>query len=269
MSETNAKKFFNKEKDRESDEIDLIPIFKVLLKKMWIILLAAIIAGGVVFSASKLLVTPMYRSSFTAYVNNRSRINSDTDLLSSSDLTAAQELVRAYSKILTSREVLISAAKTAGFDYSYEELSKIVTTEVENETEIITVYVECDSPDNAYRLARTIANDAPNQIADIIDGSSMKIIDAPQIETEVYSPNYVRNTVIGAVLGFLIAAAVVVIRFLLDDKVKNENELENRFSLPVVGVIPNMNSSPKGSNYYYYEYSYKKSDSKRGGVNNG
>ncbi len=246
-----------------SDEINIFPILTELLKKLWIIILSAVIVGGIFFAGSKFLVVPTYRASFSAYINNRSQLSNGQETLSNSDLTAAQQLVRAYSETIMSRNVLSASAQYIKLDLSYEELKDMVSTQ-ENDTQIITVYVVDTSPDGAYNLATSIASVAPDQISNIIEGSSMRVIDMPQMPKKVYKPSYIKNTLVGILLGGIISAAFIIIRFLLDDKVKNESELEARFSLPVVGVIPDMLATGKGGhNYYDYEYAYRYSNMKR------
>ena len=256
-------------KRTNTDEINLIPILSALLKKIWLIILVAIIVGGAVFTCTKFLVTPTYRASFTAYVNNKSQLN-NVDTITGSDLTASQQLVRAYSETINSRNILLASASSINLDVPYKSLASRVSTQVQNETMIITVYVVDVTPEGAYNLARAIATVAPKQIANIIEGSSMKIIDMPQIPDSIYKPSYVKNTVIGVLLGALAAAAYIAVKFLLDDKVKTENELESRFSIPVVGVIPDMNNASRGShNYYDYEYAYRNNEINRSGGRNG
>lgn len=241
-----------------ADEINLIPVLLAIYKKIWLIILIALIFGGAFFTGTKLLVKPTYRASFTAYVNNRSQLSNTQDTLSSSDLTAAQELVRAYSKILRSNTVLTTAAQSININDRYDVLKSKVNTEVENSTEIITVYVVDKTPDAAYNLAVAIATSAPNQISEIIEGSSMKVIDSPVMPTSKYKPNAVKNAFLGFLLGTVLTIALIIIMFVRDDKVKNETDLEDRFSIPIVGVLPDINLTSKDSDYYYdYSYSYK------------
>ncbi len=222
--------------------------------------MAALIVGAGFFTGTKTLITPTYRASFTAYVNNRSQYYSeDTNRLTSTDLSAAQELVRAYSKIITSRTVLTTTAKSIGYDMPYSALSTMASTSVEEETGIITVYIVAESPEEAYKLALAIAENAPGQIAEIIEGSSMKIIDNPKTPSSIYKPHYAKNTVLGMAVGVALAGIYIVIRYMVDDKIRSEDELEAKFSIPVVGVIPDLNSSSKRyGGYYkgYYSYEY-------------
>lgn len=255
--------------NRDFDQINLLAIFTELFKKLWLLILVAVIVGGSCFALSKFLITPTYRASFTAYVNNRSQLSTVQDTISSNDVSASQQLVRAYSKIIVSKNVLSGAAESISSDLSYTQLKNMVTAQVDD-TEIITVYVVDSSPEEAYKLASAIANISTIKIADIIEGSSMKIIDMPQKPTSIYKPSYVKNTAIGCLIGVVLAAAYVIVRFLMDDKVKNENDLETRFSLPVVGVIPDMNAIAKNANNYYeYEYAYRNSEIKRSGGKDG
>jgi capsular polysaccharide biosynthesis protein len=257
-------------KDVKSDEINVLPLLMVLLKKLWLIILAAVIVGGATFAGTKFLITPTYRCSFTAYVNNKSQLSNGQDTLSSSDITAAQQLVRAYSEIVHSRAILQSAAEKINLDLSADELNNMVSTEVQNDTQIITVYVVDTTPEGAYNLAQSIALISPDQISNVIEGSSMRIIDMPQRPTKIYKPSLMKNTLVGCLLGAFIAVVYIIIRLLLNDKVKDESDLEARFSLPVVGVIPDMNTTSKGdSNYYDYEYAYRNSEIKRSGDRNG
>ena len=60
-----------KQKSFGKREIDVSSIFKALWKKLWLILLVGVVCGGLTYAATKVLVTPTYRSGFTAYVNNK------------------------------------------------------------------------------------------------------------------------------------------------------------------------------------------------------
>ena len=60
-----------KRKEVPEREIDIIPILKELLKKLWLIILVGLILSGAVFVGTKVLIKPTYRSGFTAYVNNK------------------------------------------------------------------------------------------------------------------------------------------------------------------------------------------------------
>lgn len=243
----------NKKNDAPEMEINIIPILKELLKKFWLIALVGLIVGLAVFVGAKVFIKPTYRSGFTAYVNNKQGSQKDNDFLTSSDVTAAKQLVLTYQKILTSNTILTAAAESMGVDLSYSTLLDKVSTEVKDDTEIISVYVVDTDPEFAYEYAQAIAKIAPQYMAQIVEGSSMKIIDYPEFSDKVFKPNYMRFALVGFLIGAVIVMIIIVIRYFLDDTVKSENDIESRLSIPILGVIPDISkASDSRSGYYYY-----------------
>ena len=149
------KKIYTQKIDSSEKEVNVIPLLKVLLKRWWIIILTGLIVGGATFAVTKIFINQTYRCGFTAYVNNK-QVKQTTDILTSSDVTAAKELVRTYSHILKSDTVLSSAAESIKLNLKYADLSNMVYTEIQDETEIIAVYVVDENPLVAYDLAQAI-----------------------------------------------------------------------------------------------------------------
>lgn len=247
-----------KEKKPPVTDINLIPLLTHLLKKLWIIILVGIIAGGLGYTAAKLFIRPTYKCSFTAYVNNK-KAATTSDYLNSSDVSAAKQLVLTYSQIFKSNTIMASADEAMSTSYDIKKLKGMVGTEIQDETEIIQVYAVANSPDEAYEIASAIANVSPKIMADIVEGSSMKIVEYPQRPDSIYKPNYRSYTIAAIIIGALLTAAVLVILYLRNDTVTDEEELEGRFSVPVLGVIPDVNQRPS-SKSGYYNYYYEKKD---------
>ena len=246
------KKIDSKKAETPELEINIVPILKEILKRLWLIVLVGLVVGGAVFVGTKIFVKPIYRSGFTAYVNNKQSKES-TDYLSSSDISASKQLVLTYQRILTSNTILTASATSMGFDATYNTLQKMVFTEVKDDTEIISVYVVDTDPQFAYEYAQAIAKTAPQYMAEIVEGSSMKIIDHPEFSDRRYKPSYTQFAFIGFLIGAAIVMIFVIIRYFLDDTVKDENGIEARFSIPILGVIPDVTkASNNHSDYYYY-----------------
>lgn len=249
------RKVENKKSEAPEMEIKIIPLLKELLKKIWVIALVGLIVGAAVFVGAKVFIKPTYRSGFTAYVNNKQGNQKDKDSLTSSDVTASKQLVLTYQKILTSNTILTAAAESMDVDMPYSSLSKMVTTEVKDDTEIISVFVENIDPQFAYDYAQAISKTAPPYMAQIVEGSSMKIIDYPEYSDTRYKPNYFRFAIFGFLGGAFIVMIWIIIRYFMDDTIKSESEIETRFSIPILGVIPDITkASSDSSDYYYYAH---------------
>ena len=247
-----------KDKKEKGLEINILPLLLFLLKKLWIIVVVGIVTAALSFTAVKVFVHPTYRCGFTAYVNNKhAAASNNTEFLTSSDVNAAKELVKTYSAILKSNTILASADEAMHLHYSVEKLKRMVRTQIQDETEIIQVFVVAKSPEESYRIASAIAGVAPEIMSDIVEGSSMKIVEYPQPPAGIYKPSYKKYTIIGFAAGVLLTIIVLVVIYLRNDTISDESEVESRFNVPVLGVLPDVNSHPSGKSGYYYNYYYQ------------
>ena len=255
-------------KEKKVKEINLVPLLKALLLKLWLMLIVGVVFAALAFGATKLFVQPTYRSGFTAYVNNQhSQVNKDT--LNYSDLNAAKELVRTYAYIIRSNSVLTAAAESIDLDLSYDALKGMVSTEIQDETEIIYVYVVHRDPQIAYDLADAIAKTAPEFMSSFVEGSSMKIIDYPEYSNKRYKPSYTQYAIFGFIFGVLLVAVKVIIDYLRNDLICDESELEERYSIPILGVLPDFYELSNNKEYYEKGYAhYKKPNNLRGDYSN-
>ena len=229
-------------------EIDLGHLTGVFLKRFWAILFVAILVAGGFFVHAKVFVKPTYRSYFTAYVNNR---NTNTAAnTSSGDMTASMGLVYVYQDIITSRSVLERAAKSCGTTYS--QISGCVTASVSETAPVVTVIVETESERLSQQLAEKIAEYAPDKVAEVVDGSSMRVIDHPVAPKGKASPNVSRRTSTGFLIGFVLATILFVFRDLIYDTVQSGDDLERRYSVPVIGNIPDAYQAERAGEHYGY-----------------
>ncbi|MCD8189158.1 MAG: Wzz/FepE/Etk N-terminal domain-containing protein [Clostridiales bacterium] len=238
-------------------QIDLLALIRACWKQIWLIILAALLCGSGAYLATRYLVTPTYRTYFSAYMNNSIETGASTTI-TSSDLTASQSLADTAAGIIESTTVLEQAAEIAGLG---EEDSASVSTSVDSESGIITVYVVATNPQMAASYASAIAEVSAEETARIVEGSSMQIIDAPKVPTTIYSPSYTKNTLMGLLAGAFLVCAVVVLLELLNDRIQDQSELEERYGISVLGAIPDWSSMGKGAEYsYYYSQEQKKAE---------
>lgn len=219
-------------------EFDVREFGHVLWKKIWIMLLCAVIVAGLILAYTIDFVTPLYTSSVTIYVNNNSSQNNTA--ISSGDLAVALRLVNTYINILGSDQVLEEVINNTGVMLTAEKLRTMISAEPMGETEMFEVHVRTPSPEMSRDLANAIAEVAPVKISNVIEGSSAKIVDYAKLPTSNSYPSYIKNTVLGFLLGLLGSAAFFIIQAALDNRVKGERDLEKVCKLPVLGKIPDI-----------------------------
>jgi hypothetical protein len=117
-----------------------------------------------------------------------------------------------------------------------------------NDTEIFEITVTSSSPTEAEQIANTLADILPEKISGIVAGSDVRVVDYAVVPASRISPSYTSNTAKGAMLGILLAAAYIVLRYLLDEKIHSEDYLTNTYpDIPLLAVVPDM-SDKKGKN---------------------
>ena len=120
---------------KQEEEIDLLKLAKVLWKKIWVILICAVVLGiaGYYWTYRKMYTS--YRSSALLYVNNNSvSLGSAKLSISSGDIKAVNNLMETYSVILNSRNTLTEIIDETGIPFTYEELKNMIKTETVGDT---------------------------------------------------------------------------------------------------------------------------------------
>ena len=224
-------------------EIDLREIGYMLLKRFWLILLCATLVGASVLVYTVGFVAPTYKSSIKMYVNNNSSINNQ--YISSSDRNVALSLVETYINMISSDTVMDKVAEATGLDIDGSKIREMMTVKAVEDTEMFQVSIITPDPQFSADLANTLAEVAPEELAKFIPGSTAKIIDYARPATSRYSPNYVTNTLLGVMVGAVLAVLILVMQVLMDIHVKREEDLTKIYAVPVVGIVPELTEETK------------------------
>ena len=235
-------------KKRESDgeAIDLMHILSVLWKRAWIIVLCGILAAACAFSWVTFTVAPKYSSSVMMYVNNSLSVGN----ISVAQISLSRSLVDTYIVILNNRTTLNKVIENTGLNYTYGQLLGMVNIGSVNGTEVIRVTVTAENPYDAQILANEIAVVLPERVSQIIDGTSVQIVDRAVVSTAKVSPNITKYTAMGMLLGVAAACAVLIIIDLLDSVIRNEEYILQNYDLPILAKIPDLLSD--GTSHYGY-----------------
>lgn len=233
-------------------EIDLIALFKAMWRRAWLFILCCCICACASFSYARFKITPTYDASVMMYVNNSSfSLGSTTFSFDASELAAAQSLVDTYIIILGTRTTLNEVIARGGLDMSYEQLHGMVSAGAVNGTEVFRITVTSVDPVLAAHIANTIAEVLPAKVANIVEGSSVRLVDHAVVPTHKAAPDFTMYTVMGLLVGFVIAGMIVLLSVISDDKVHDEEFLNKRYGVPVLANIPNLRKGAGNTGYGY------------------
>jgi succinoglycan biosynthesis transport protein ExoP len=216
---------------------DLIP----LLRRYWIFTLALVLIGGAVGLAASLLVTPMYTSSARVFVSVSSNSASVVDLAQGGSY--AEKAVDSFAEVATSPKVLQPVIDKLQLNLTPDALAKRINVDTSSTSVVMGINASDPSPARAADIANAVATQLSTAVSDLNPGSkgsatvSISSI-APAVPPKApSSPNLPLNTLVGALLGLLLALVLVGLRRLLLNKVEVPEELETLMGSPVVGQI--------------------------------
>lgn len=255
----------NEIKSKSTDAVDLKKVLEEVLNRRWMIGVVALVCAVAVFLYTFLLVTPQYEASAKFYVNNSSISVGGTSIsMSSGDLTASRNLVDSYIVILETRETLNDVLDYAGVDMDYDDLLDAISAEAVDDTEIFQVTVTLPDPQQAEKIANAVAYILPKRIATIIEGTSAKVVEFAVVPTRYSSPSYVTNTIMGFLLGLVLAFAYVAVKQITDTTIRKEDDLTQVCHYPVLAAIPDM--SVAGKHGYGYGYGRERESERTSGA---
>ena len=225
----------NRDFENEEITIDLTELFLALWSKIHLIILAGILVAFVSFIGTKLFITPMYTSTTSMYVLTRTGEGAGVTY---NDLQTGTQLTQDYMELVKSRPVLEQVIAVLNLDMTTGELSQAVTTENTANTRILTVSVRNEDPKTAKEIADALRESVSIQITEIMEADAVNTIEEANLPAHPSSPNVMRNLAIGAMLGVLLAAGVIVLIYMLDDTVKTPDDVEHYLGLHVLTSIP-------------------------------
>ena len=225
-------------KEKDKIEIDVLQMLKVLWKRKLIIVLAAIITGGIAFGYSSFVVKPEYTSTTRIYVVNRNQ--GDKPGLTNQDLQAGSYLVKDYREIILSQDVLEKVVAEQKLNIDAKTLARKVRVTVPADTRIVSISVRDGVPEEASRIANALREVAAEKIIAVTRVSDVTTLEEARPALSPSSPNIRRNTILGVGAGAGLIIFVVLLVELLDDRVKRPEDIEEVMHISLLGVIPNL-----------------------------
>ena len=225
-------------KEQEKFEIDVFQLVKVLWKRKFLIVLAAIIAGLVAFAYSSFVIKPQYTSTTRIYVVNRNQ--ADKPGLTNQDLQAGAYLVKDYREIILSQDVLEKVVADQSLTMDAKTLGKKVSVTVPTDTRIVSISVRDGKPEEASRIANALREAAAQKIISVTRVSDVTTLEEARPATSPSSPNIRRNTIMATIAGVGFVTVIVLLVELLDDRVKRPEDIEDVMQIALLGVVPNL-----------------------------
>ena len=223
----------NQNVDNNEIEIDLLEIFYLLRSKLLLLILSAVVFAAIGFSYTEFVVTPMFSSTSQLYILSQS-----TSLTSLADIQIGTQLTQDYMELIKSRPVVDEVISNLKLDTDYEEVLEQLTIENPNDTRILKITATTETPLLSKSIADEFATVSQKRISQIMCTDEPSLIAFGYVSDEPVNVHTAKNTAIGAMLGLILVAGIVIVHYLMNDTIRTSEDVEKYLGLNTLAAVP-------------------------------
>ena len=220
----------------ENEEtIDLMEIACLLWAHIVQIVAAAVAAALICLLVCMFALTPKYQASINMIVNTQ---QDTTTTFTSDNFNSAKNLISTYAVIIKGNTVLNEVIDKLNLDMTYGQLYGMVSVTSVDDTQIMKVAVTDTNAKRAGEIAQTIADIVPDVLVEKVEAGSCKTVSDVSINPNKVFPQTKKYVVLAGLLGAVVVCGVLVLAHLLHDTVVDDEDIQKKLGLPVLGLIP-------------------------------
>ena len=149
--------------------------------------------------------------------------------------------------MITSRPVLTDVIDQLDMDMDYKQLKDMITVANQDDTRILQLSVEYSDAKQAKEIVDKLSEVASEYIGDKMEVTPPKIIEKGEVPTSRSNTGVAKMAVMGVLAGMILCAGVIVVRTIMDDTIKSEEDIEKYLGLSTLSVIPDRKDYINGS----------------------
>lgn len=219
-------------------EINFKDFFLLMIRRLPILLVGVAVGFASFFGYTKITEVEKYTCEITMHVNAASDISATTGTLA-----ASRDLTEAYIAIMKDYSFSEKIEKSLKVDigYSANEIRRTLSMDAVDNSQILAVQVTTTSARDSYVIAKVIEEIAPSTLRQYFDDTgSIVILRSAAKPTSPHPSNISVNSALGAIVGFMLSACIVLLMAKLDRRIRNEEDIRSCVKYPVLGIISNV-----------------------------
>lgn len=174
-------------------EIDIGRVLSALWRRGWVIGVVSILCALLTLLGTFLFVTPKYQSTVMFCVSGQS---------------PAKDCI----VVLETGETLREVIEASGVSRDREALETMLSAEAVDAAAFFSVTVSSEDAGEARAIADAVARILPERVAGIVEGTTLNVADPPLTANRPGTPDYLKNTLVGALAGFAVTAGAIALR---------------------------------------------------------
>ncbi len=229
---------FFEEIDGDEDEIELMDLVFILIRRWKLIVMVAIpvIVLGLAFAMTR---PSVYSAEATLMVSS-GQIYSINNL-DNAEISKNQKLVSSYTEIARSKSIMRSVIRKLDLDEEPEEVAKLVKVTPVEDTEFIKISYKDKNSQRAALLTNEVAEEFISKIKKVMSFENLKIVEKAEVPTKPLPKKRALILAISIVLGGMLGVFIAFMMEFLHSKLRKPEDIEKIMGCSVLANIPDFN----------------------------
>jgi len=270
----------NSSQQTANNTIDLHRLIMLCRKHIKMLIIWTLLAGILGFVVAQFVVVPKYTATTEILVNQKH--TNDNNGQAYNNQQADIQMINTYKDIITNQVILSKASKQLknpvkiikpaqkavyrtnadgtrrlikeaqpavverggkSYNLSTDELKKAISVQTQQNSQVFSLQVKTDDPQESAVVANTVANVFKQQIKKIMSVNNVTIVSRASTPDSPSFPNKKLFALAGAVLGLILSFLYILIGELMDTSVHDDDYLTNELGLTNLGQVNHIEMS--------------------------
>jgi capsular polysaccharide biosynthesis protein len=215
-------------------ELEVRDLFLILMRRLWLIILVVVLSASGTYIVNKFLLTEYYTSASSVYVISKQ----EDSRMTFSDIQMSTQLTKDFMILVKSRPVTEEVIEKLGLDMTHSELASMIKVNTPQDTRILEIKVQNEDPLMAKNIADALAEASRERMVSIMGMEEVNIFEPASLPKYPSSPDILRNTALGGIIGGVVISLIIIIVNILNDSIKTSEDIETCLGISTLGIIP-------------------------------
>lgn len=218
----------------EVKTIDLVELMYHVLSRIHYVLVCALV-GAIIMVIQAASAVPVYSATAKLYI-----VGSQGATINVSDLQLGSMLTMDYEEVFRTWEVHEMVRSQLGVDYTYSQLQSMIRIANPEDTRILYITARHSNAQMAADIANAYASAARTFILQTMDAEEPNLFSVALVPSVASVVSKASNAVKGFMLGAVLAVGVIVLLFVVDDRPRTPEHIQQAADIPTLAVIPSI-----------------------------
>ena len=216
--------------ETQEQTIDLRGIFKIIRKRLGLILFSTFVVLVLGSIYTFFIATPVYTATTQLVVKLP---NSDNSSAYAGQVAGNIQMANTINQVIVSPVILDKVQ--SNLNLPSNAFQKQVTATTLTNSQVITLTVKYSNPYVAQKIADETANIFSMEAANLLNVTNVNILSKAKAQTTPISPKPKLYLAISVIAGLVLGLAIALLKELFDNKINKEEDIET-LGLTVLGV---------------------------------